>query len=61
MNVIKTQRRKLQIFIYQKIADHFVWILSKLPKNDDDKMFGIWFDMAMNFNDYCVEKEIYLN
>lgn len=61
VKLVTSYYKKLQTKIYQKIANHFVKILEQSVQQADDRMFGVWYEMAMRFNTHCVDKEIYLD
>ncbi len=50
--------KKIKIKIYQKIANFFI---SQLKQTNNDKIFDKLYMMAFEFNNYCVEQDIYLN
>ena len=56
----KSLKRKLKIIVYQQIADYFIAALELIPK-DDIQTFQKVLETAVGFDEYCVDKEIYLN
>lgn len=58
---LKNRLKEYQIKYYQAKADLFILALKSAQQANNDKMFNLIYAEAMNFNDYCVEKEIYLN
>lgn len=43
---------------FQSFAD---FIINRLKDAPNDKLFNLWFNIGMDFNDWCVGNEIYLN
>jgi hypothetical protein len=61
VNGINSYYKRLKTKIYQKIADNFIGILGQSVQQTDDRMFEVWYEMAMRFNQHCVDQEIYLD
>jgi hypothetical protein len=60
MNV-KQRYREIQVRLYQRIADFIIKMLETVSNAKDDYLFGIWLDMGMKFDAYCVDKDIFLD
>lgn len=57
---LKVTLRKIKIKLYQKIADYLIITLNSAQEAKDDRLFDVLYEMAIRFNDRCVEKGIYL-
>lgn len=57
---LKSEWRKLKIAFYQKVADQLVLMLMTTT-GSSDVTFEYIYNIAMKFNEYCIEKDIYLN
>ena len=44
--------------MFQKFAD---LVIKQMESAPNKKMFVLWFNIGMDFNDWCVAQEIYLN
>jgi hypothetical protein len=51
---------RIKIQIYQKIADYMILTLASVQQAEDSR-FEMIYDVAIRFNEYCVDKEIYLD
>ena len=62
MNVsaIPVYYRELKIKLYQKIADYSILMLASVQQAEDSR-FEVIHEAAMKFNQYCVDKDIYLD
>jgi hypothetical protein len=52
--------REFKIKCYQKIANYFILMLASVQQAGDSR-FEIIYEAAIRFNQYCVDKEIYLD
>ena len=49
---------KKKIEILQKIAD---FIIDNLKKSKSDRIFNYWLFIGYVYNEWCIERKIYLN
>jgi len=49
---------KLKIWFYQQLADA---LIKKLERTEDEKKWNRLYNVAWDFNKYCVSYDIYLN
>lgn len=61
VQLLKSKLGEYQIKYYQFIADSYISVLRYAQQANDNRLFEIVYQKAINFNDKCVEKEIYLD
>ena len=59
--LLKSKFREYQIKYYQFIADSYISVLRYAQQANDNRLFEIIYQKAINFNGNCVEKGIYLD
>lgn len=50
--------KKLKQKIFQSFAD---FIINRLKDAPNEKTFNLWYNIGVDFNLWCVEKDFYLN
>lgn len=50
--------KKLKIKLFQKIAD---FIIERMRVGDNKRELYLLYNVGMNFNEYCISKDIFLD
>lgn len=58
--ILKERYSKLKLYLLQKKADFLIKVLASIPK-EDENMFAVLYEMALAFDEKCVDKGIYLD
>lgn len=61
VKMLKSKLIGYQVKYYQFIANLYISALRYAQQANDNRLFEIIYQKAINFNDNCVEKEVYLN
>ncbi len=58
---LKSKLKEYQVKYYQFIADLYISALRYAQQANDNRLFEMLYNKAINFNNDCVEKGIYLD